>query len=74
MRAYNSVDLAGMTMPQFCNPDTPLRRGMDTGGPVTLEIREENTGTVWQMEAPVVKYPRLKGPVTKTSVQTLFEM
>ena len=74
MRAYNSVDLAGMTMPQFCNPDTPLRWGMDTGGPVTLEIREENTGTVWQMEAPVVKYPRLKGPVTKTSVQTLFEM
>ena len=62
-------------MPQFCNPDTPLRRRMDTGGPVTLEIKEENTGgTVWKMEASVVTYPRLKGPVTKASVQTLYEM
>ena len=26
MKARNSSDLAGMTMPQFCNPDSPLRR------------------------------------------------
>ena len=27
-----------------------------------------------QMEAPVVTFPRLEGPVTKTSRQTLYEM
>lgn len=74
MKAHNSADLAGMTMPQFCNPDSPLRRGAETSGPVTLEIREERTGTVFQMEAPVVTYPRLEGPVTKASNQTLYEM
>ena len=74
MKARNSSDLAGMTMPQFCNPDSPLRRREGTSGPVTLEIREESTGTVIQMEAPVVTFPRLGGPVTKASRQTLYEM
>ena len=74
MKAHNSADLAGMTMPQFCNPDSTLRRGAETSGPVTLEIREERTGTVFRMEAPVVTYPRLEGPVTKASNQTLYEM
>ena len=74
MKAHNSSDLAGMTMPQFCNPDSPLRRRAETSGPVTLEIREERTGTVVQMEAPVVTFPRLEGPVTRASKQTLYEM
>ena len=74
MKVHNSYDLASMTMPQFCNPDSPLRIGAQTGGPVTLRLREESTGTEIQMEAPVVTYPRLEGPVTKASKQTLFEM
>lgn len=74
MKVHNSSDLAGMAMPQFCNPDSPLLRGAETSGPITLEIREEQTGTVIQMEAPIVIFPRLEGPVTKASKQTLYEM
>ncbi len=74
MKAHNSADLAGMTLPQFCNPDSTVRREAETTGPVTLELREEKTGTVIQMEAPVVTYARLEGPVTKASKLTLYEM
>ena len=74
MKAQNSSDLAGITMPQFCNPDSPLRRSQRISGPVTLEIREESTGTAIQMEAPVVTFPRLEGPVTRASKQTLYDM
>ena len=74
MKAHNSADLAGLTMPQFCNPDSPLRRGAQTSGPLTLKLRENTTGTMIQMQAPVVTYPRLEGPVTKASMQTLYEM
>lgn len=74
MKAHNSTDLVGLSMPQICNPDSPLRRLADTGGPIKLELREETTGTGIQMEAPVVTYPRLEGPVTRASKQTLYEM
>lgn len=74
IKAHNSADLISVTMPQFCTPDTPARIGIK-GGPVTLELREEKAGsTVIRMEAPVVTYPRLKGPVTRASKQTLYEM
>lgn len=73
MRAHNSVDLAGMTMPQFCHPDSPLRR-TTASGPIRLKITAEEGGMEWELNAPKVTYPKLEGPVTKASEETLYEM
>ena len=74
MKAHNSIDLESIVMPQFCNPGSPIFRGSDSSGPITLTLRADNTDTEIRMEAPVVKYPRLEGPVTEVSKQTLYEM
>ena len=56
-RGFNR-DLAGVTMPQPCNPDSPLRiEELKSSGPVTLEITEERTCTVisrWKHRGDIV--------------------
>lgn len=74
MNAHKPVDLESIVMPQFCNPGSLISRGSDAIGPLTLTLRADKLDTEIRMEAPVVIFPKLRGPVTEVSNQTLYEM
>ena len=72
MRAYNSEDLASLSLPQICDPDTKVPK--QPQGPIVLELQENVTGEGFRLEAPVVTLPRLEGPVTQATREVLHEM
>lgn len=69
MRAHNSKDLAGLSLPQICDPNVRMPQ---LQGPIVLELA--GAGEEFRLEAPVVTLPRLEGDVTQATREILYEM
>ena len=63
-----------MTLPRFCNPDSLLFEEIRTFRSIYVEISGGANNGVIQMEAPVIRFPRLEGGVTIEAMHTLYDM
>ena len=71
IRAHNSKDLAGISLPQLCGPG--VQAPGELGGPVRLQINEETTGFEAVLEAPVVTTPKRQGQLTQAAREIMYD-